>query len=350
MKKILALVLTLSMLCALLCGCGSAKPAQADDPKPAENESPAEAQAPAETYVLKMHLSVGETDPVADAAREFKRIVEEGTNGNVEVQLYPSSSLGNTADCLEGLSMRACDIVYDPFANLTPVTKLGNIDPIPYMYSGIDHYKAVWYGDVGKQILSEVEEESGLKLMYGGMLGVRVLTSTKPVYTPEDVKGLKIRVPTTPIYIDTWDWLGATPTPMGGGEVFTALQQGTVEAQENSIPSSASASFYEVCKYLTETNHVYATLVFAMDKEFVASMPQEYQDVLEEAAATVAPYCVDHVMETTDEKRQVFVDAGCEIIETDPALWQEAMEGFLEEKYPDLVPYYDMIVAADPAK
>lgn len=349
MKKQIALILSIVMICALLGGCGSSQ----STATPAAQTTTAEnspQSAPAEKYVLKMHLSVGETDPVADAAREFKRIVEEGTDGNIEIQIYPSSSLGNVADCLEGLSLGACDIVYDAFANLTPLTYIANADPIPYVYSNLDHYKAVWLGDVGKEILADVEADCGMTLMYGGTSGVRVLTSNVPVRGPEDVKGLKIRVPTTPIYIDTWDWLGANPTPLPGSEIFTALQQGTVDAQENGLPGSASASFHEVVKYVTETNHVYSSLVFVMDTDFFASLPESYQEVIRGAAETVAPYCIDRVMERTEEARQVFRDAGCEFLETDVSAWQAAMDGFFEEKYPDLVKYRDMIAAVDPTK
>ncbi len=335
MKKTLALLLALVLAVALLAGCGA-------------KTQPA-AQPEAQKYVLKMHLAVGDTDPSADAARKFKSIVEEGSDGNIEIQMYPSSSLGTTADCLDGLSLGACDIVYDCFANLTPVTDLGNIDPIPYMYSGLEHYKAVWEGELGAEILAKVGEESGMQVMNGGLMGIRVLTSNKPVYGPEDAKGLKIRVPTTPIYIDTWDWLGANPTPLPGGEIFTALQQGTVDAQENPYTSSAGNSFHEVVDYVTETNHVYSTLVYVMDQNFFNAMPVEYQELIKRAAAEAAPYCTEANQALTEEKKQLFIDVGCEIIETDVSAWQAALDGFIEEKYPYLLEYYNKILEADPS-
>lgn len=345
MKKKLAIILSLVLALALLAGCGKTANSAAES-KPGEEASSEQA----ETYTLKTHLSTAETDPCSEAARQFKAMVEEKTDGHVIVELYYSSSLGETADCLEGLSIRACDIAFVPIANLSPVTDLSAVDPIPYLYSGIEHYRAVWEGEIGEQILADLEADCGMKIMAGGLLGVRVTTSNVPIYGPEDVKGLKIRVPTTPIYVDTWEWLGATPTPLSAGEIFTSLQQNTVQAQENPYTTCASMSLQECCKYVTETNHAYSTNAYIMDQNFFDSLPAEYQAAIEEAAAKASLICTDLVIEQNEEKKQVFVDAGCEIIETDITEWQEALDGFIETKYPYLLDYYNMILEADPAK
>lgn len=338
-KKMLSLVLALTMAVTLLAGCGGG-----DTPSGEVNTD----QSAGEQYTLKMHLSVGSTDPVYSAAEEFARLVSEGTDGNITVELYASSSLGNTADCLEGLSMRACDIVFDSMANMASLSELANIDAAPYMYSSVDHFRAVWEGEVGETIRQAVSEETGMKVMGGGLQGVRVMTTTKPVRSVADVKGFKLRVPTIPIYLDTWAWLGAATTPLAGSEIFTAIQQGTVDGQENPYASSASLSANEVCDYVTETNHVYSVDTFVMDSNFFNSLPADYQTVIEDAAAKASVFCTDAIVAQTEEKKQVFVDSGCEIIEVDLAEWQEALDGFLEEKYPDLVSYAEMIMAADP--
>ena len=348
MKKRLSILLAVVLVLSMLAACGqTAEPAA-----PAADGTAAEAPvAEAEKYTLKMHLSIGEHDPVYDAQEHFKELVEEGTNGNVVVELYPSSSLGNTADCLEGLSLRACDIVFDCFANTTPVTDIGNLDAVPYMYNSMEHYLEVWRNtDIGQNILADLEADAGLKVMYGGLSGVRVVTSNVEIHTPEDVVGLKIRVPTTPVYLATWEWLGATPTPLGAGEIFTALQQNTVQAQENPYNSCVSLSLQECCDYVTETNHVYCSNVYVMDQNFFNSLPEEYRTVIEAAAVECAALATDNVIAVADEKRQVFVDAGAQIFETDITAWQTKLEGFVETEFPYLVDYYNTIVAADPAK
>lgn len=308
-RKFAALFLALTMTASLLAGCGGS----------GNSGDAGSAEGGEETYTLKMHLSTGTTDPIYDAAVLFADLVSEGTSGNVTVELYPSSSLGNTADCLEGLSMRACDIVYDSLANLATLSELANIDAVPYMYSSSDHFRAVWEGEVGETIRQAISEETGMVVMGSSLQGVRIMTTTKPVRSVADVEGLKLRVPTIPIYLDTWEWLGAAATPLGGSEIFTAVQQGTVEGQENPYPASAAISMYECCDYVTETNHVYGLNAFVMDGTFFSSLPAEYQEVIRSAVAEASEYCTNAIIDQTEEKKQLFVDAGCEIIQVDQA-------------------------------
>ncbi len=342
-KKMLSLVMALTMMAALLAGCGGDKAQQSG------STGGNDAGSSAEKYTLKMHLSVGTTDPVYSAGEKFAQMVNEATDGNVTVELYASSSLGNSADCLEGLSMRACDIVFDSMSNMASLSELANVDAAPYMYSSVDHFRNVWQGEVGETIRQAVSEETGMTVMGGGLQGVRVMTTTKPVRSVADVKGFKLRVPTIPIYLDTWEWLGASTTPLPGSEIFTAIQQGTVDGQENPYASSASLSLYETCDYVTETNHVYSLDVFVMDTAFFNSLPAEYQEAIKTAAAEASAFCTDAIESMSEEKKQLFVDAGCEIIEVDLAEWQAALDGFLEAKYPALVEYVQMIKDADPA-
>ena len=338
MKKFFAFLMAAMMVVSMTaCGGGDSGESGGDT-----------ATAGEDTYVLKMHMSVGSTDPVYKSAEKFAELVTEKTGGNVTFELYPSSSLGVTQDCLEGLSLRACDIVYDSMSNLSTWTELANIEALPYMYNDVDHFRAVWEGDVGQQILEDVGASCGLKIMGCGLQGVRVVTSNKPVTSVEDVQGLKIRVPTIDVYLKTWEWLGAATTPLAGSEIFTAMQQNTVDAQENAYPTCVGLSLQECSKYVTETNHVYSMTTFVMDQAFFDSMPAEYQTAIEEAAMEAGKLCTDLIVADTESAKQKFVDAGCEIYEVDLAEWQAAMDGFLEETYPDLVPYYDMILAAAP--
>jgi tripartite ATP-independent transporter DctP family solute receptor len=349
MKKFLSLTMAFAMVLTLLAGCGSNSNASVSSSS-SSSSSAGSSASNAEQYTLKMHLSVGTTDPVYSAAEKFAQEVSEKTDGNVTIELYASSSLGNTADCLEGLSMRACDIVFDSISNMSSMTELANIEAAPYMYNSMDHYRAVWEGDVGTTIMKDVGDACGMVILASGLQGVRVMTTNKPVRSVSDVKGLKLRVPTISIYMDTWDWLGASITPLAGSEIFTAIQQGTVDGQENPYASSASLSLYEVCKYVTETNHVYSTDGFIMDSNFFNSLPADYQDALRTSAEDAGKYCTDAVINNAEADKQKFVDAGCEIIETDVSEWQAALDGFLEAKYPSLVEYAQMIADADPAK
>lgn len=334
-RNVLSLVMASILSLSLLSGCGS------------KTDAPAASTTPdAEAVSLKMHLSCGTTDYVYTAGEKFAELVKEKSGGKLNIELYPSSSLGTTADCLEGLSIGACNIVFDSVGNLSALTPLANIDAAPYMYDSIDHYRAVTQGEVGKTILADIGADCGKTLLGYGLQGVRVMTTVKPIYGPADVEGMKLRVPTISIYLDTWSWLGANPTPMAAADIFTALQQKTVEGQENPYGASVGLSMQDVCKYVTESNHVYSGNSFIFDTNYFNSLPAEYQTVLSESAFESAAYLTDLAESAAAEKKQVFVDAGAEIIETDVADWQAALDGFLAEKYPDLVKYADMIAAA----
>lgn len=109
-------------------------------------------------------------------------------------------------------------------------------------------------------------------------------------------------------------------------------------------------SLQEVCSYVTETNHVYSMTTFIMDQKFFSSLPADYQAAIEEAAAAAGDVCTELYLESAEEAKQVFVDAGATIYEVDLKEWQDAMDGFVEENYPNLMEYYNMILEADPTK
>lgn len=305
--------------------------------------------ATTDEYVLKVHMSGGQTDPIYTACEQFAKNVEERTGGKVKFELYASSSLGVTADCLEGLSTRTCDIVYDSVSNLSSWTEYANIEALPYMYSSVDHFNAVWNGEVGKEILDKIGSEANVVIFGPGLQGVRVMTTNKPVKSLDDVKGLKLRVPTIDVYLKTWDYVGAACTPLSAAEIFTSLQQGTVDGQENAYPQCVSLSLNEVCKYVTETNHVYSMCPFIMDKTFFESLPKEYQDIMIEEGAKSGETLTKLTTEGAAAAKQKFVDGGAEIFEIDLKEWQAAYKDFVKDTYPNLVEYYEKILAADPA-
>ena len=153
-KRILATLLCAVMSLSLLAGCGGSSSADTNDSSDGDSSAPT-----GETYTMKMHLSIGETDPVYKSAQFFADTVHEKSNGAITVELYPSSSLGNTADCLEGLSLGICNIVYESIGNLASLTSLANIEAAPYLYSGTDHWRAVWEGEVGQGILQQMGDD-----------------------------------------------------------------------------------------------------------------------------------------------------------------------------------------------
>ena len=167
-----------------------------------------------------------------DMATFVKEKVEELTSGRVSIEFYGGNSLGSTTEVLEGMAAGVADITCESVGTLAPFTNLANIDIMPYIYNGYDHFQAVWGGELGQEILDTVGNDSGFKLMGAGYRGARIVTATKEMKTVEDFAGFKLRSPNLEGYIKVWEWMGSAPTPLAMAETYTALQQGTVDGQE----------------------------------------------------------------------------------------------------------------------
>lgn len=253
MKKTLAMVLALVMMFTLLTGCGGGGGDSGGDGTGAE-------------YTWRMALNGSAPGELGyDMATFFKEKVEELTSGRVSIEFYGGNSLGSTTEVLEGMAAGVADITCESVGTLAPFTNLANIDIMPYIYNGYDHFQAVWGGELGQEILDTVGNDSGFKLIGAGYRGARIVTATKEMKTVEDFAGFKLRSPNLEGYIKVWEWMGSAPTPLAMGETYTALQQGTVDGQENSILDSQSYSFQEVCPYWILTNHVYSANTIIMD-------------------------------------------------------------------------------------
>ena len=226
MKKILALLLAVMAVFTLVaCGAAPAAPAAPAEAAPAEGAPAAEA-APADDTVYEMKLA--NPNPVGDvkdlASIKFSELADQYTNGRVKITVYSGGTLGDARETLEGLGLGTNEIVCESIGTLDPFTKLANFDAVPYMYRDYEHYKnAFLEGDLGKEVKEAVGEDGGFKILGGMYRGARVCTTKKPFTTPEELKatGLKIRVPSQQIYIDTWTVMGVNPTPLALTETFT---------------------------------------------------------------------------------------------------------------------------------
>lgn len=340
-KRLLAGILATLTLSGLLTGCGGSAPTVSGGSAAASGGSAA--------YNWKCALNSTEGDNAYDAAAIFADKVNELTGGQVNVTLYGGASLGSTTEVLEGMSVGVADIICESVGTLAPFTTLANIDAMPYVYRGYDHFMNVWSSDLGEEMKTAIGEAAGFKLLGGAYRGARIVTATKRMEKLEDFKGFKLRAPNLDVYVKTWQWIGASPTPMAMNEVYTALQQGTVEGQENPMVDDLNYSFDEVCKYWIKTNHVYSCNLFMMDRNYFNSLPQEIQDAVKEAAE----YAGRQISEVQSEKdaaaEQTLREKGCEIIEVDTKAFSDAFDGFAEKNYPDLADWVNQIKAMDNA-
>ena len=237
--------------------------------------------ANAADFVFKLGHIADPENPYAKGAEKFAQLVKEKTGGKVEIQVFPSSQLGNQRDLVEGTQFGTIDFT------MTSTAVLGNFLPqaavfdLPFIFRDVQHaYKAL--DTVGMEIAEKLQ---GMKLLAYYENGVRHMTNSKrPIRKPEDMKGLKIRVMEQPIYIEMIKALGGNPTPMAFGELFTALQQGVVDGQENPAAHIYTARFFEVQKYISLTAHTYSAEPMLVSLAAWNKLPKDLQEKIQSAA------------------------------------------------------------------
>lgn len=239
--------------------------------------------------VLRFGHQANEGDIWHKASLHFKELVEEMSDGQIEVRIYAAEQLGNERDMIRSIKAGIVDMTTtgESMQNWSEITAFC---AMPYLIKNSDHLKKVVGGRIGQQISEIMIRDIGLRPLIYFERGARNLTSNRPIMSPDDLDGIIVRVPNVPIFVKTWTALGAKPTPMTFSEVFTALQQGTVEAQENPYALINSAGFYEVQKYVNLTEHVIGWVYVVIGETKFQSLPNELQNVVTEAGKLTQQY------------------------------------------------------------
>jgi TRAP-type transport system periplasmic protein len=241
-------------------------------------------------FNLKLGHAVNTTDGQHAAAVKLAELVKERTKGEVEITIYPANQLGNDAAMINGARGGTIDIVSSGASNYNGIVANTAAMELPFVFRSAQHAYAVLDGPIGSGVLNEMAPH-GLKGLAYWENGWRAFTNNKrPIKTPEDVKGLKIRSTGNPYHIQAFKLLGMNPSPMAIAELYTALETGTFDAQEHPINVTWSSKFYEVQKHLTISNHVYSPLILAMNKAKFDSLPANFQTIVVESARDAAKY------------------------------------------------------------
>ena len=203
---------------------------------------------------------------------------------------------------------------------------------VPYAFKSTEHMKKVIDSEIGDEIAEQIEEKVGLIPLYYHLRAPRNLTSNKPIEKPEDMKGFKMRVPNVPIFLDAWKEIGANPQAMDFNEVFTAIQQGVIDGQENPVDLIHSAGFYEIQKYINETEHVHGWIYVLVGKEQFEALSEDMQAAVLEAADEAQVYGDQLFEEETLEYIEDLKEKGMIFNPVDKEAFREAMEPAIMEK------------------
>ena len=315
------------------------------------SEKPKAAAKPA--TVLKISNGINEAHPTFLACKEFEKIVESKLPGKYDVQVYANAQLGDDVRATEAVRMGTLEMVATSASPLTGLVPEFNVFDLPFIVTSFKAADAVYDGPIGAK-LAALLEPKGIKLLAYYENGFRQLTnSVREVKSPADLKGLKIRTMQNPIHLAAWRALGSNPTPMPFSEVFTAMQQKTIDGQENPIPTIYLQKFYEVQKYVTLTGHVYGPHILLINKKMFDGFPAEDQKIILEAAQASAKF----QRETNRKMDRDFIaelkKAGMVVTELTPEqlkAFQEAVKPVYDEWIPkigkDLVAEFQATVAA----
>ena len=240
-------------------------------------------QAGAQTITIKFSHGQPpvEEENIHQGVTVFKKIVEQKTAGRVKVEVYPANQLGKEREQFEGVKLgniEMCMIAEGPMAGFFPeIMVIG----IPYLFSNEAVAWRALDGPFGKALFEEMRKKTGVRALGIGENGFRNFTNrVRPIRTPDDLKGLKIRTMENPAHMAMVRALGASPTPIAWGEVYMALQQGVVDGQENPVSVIEVAKFYEVQKYLTLDGHVYSILPILISEKFYQSLPPDIKKII----------------------------------------------------------------------
>lgn len=213
----------------------------------------------------------------------FKPEVEKNSNGKLKVEIYPNAQLGSDRQAIESVSLNTLEMSIPGGPVLSGFYEPFMIFDLPFIFDDRDAVYAAMDGELAKKA-GEGLLDQNIMILGIGENGFRHITNNKrPIYTPEDLNGMKIRTMENPLHIAAFKGMGSNPTPIAFGELFTALQQKTVDAQENPLAIIHTSKFYEVQNYLTLSGHVFANCPYIISKEFYEGLSPELQEVLTNA-------------------------------------------------------------------
>lgn len=304
---------------------------------------------PRNTNSIRIILGHGAApgNPRSDAALEFERLVEEKSNGAIDIQILGQESVGSDSEMMVSVASGSLDMTINsqgPFSSYVPEAALIGL---PFLFENSQHAYAVLDGPIEEELRDQAAQK-GFHVLNFWDNGMRDITNSKhPINTPEDVAGLKLRTPDDPMTIDIFNALGANPTPMAFGELYLGLRQGAVDGQENPVVNIKSARLEEVQQYLAVTGHKYEMNPFLMSSQRWDRLDPEQQQIITEAAdeaqqlqreemntQTAEIYTeFESIMEVSHPDREVFKEATNSVYDT----WQQ--------KYPDF--YATITEAAD---
>lgn len=324
-KKVLSLILIAVMVLTLFTACS----------KPANDSG----NKSTEPIVMKFaHNGVSDmAHPQNVAMLAFKDMVEKNSNGQIKVETYPAAQLGDARTIVEGVQMGTiefADIENGPMGRFVPEAMLWDL---PFLFRDLDHAHKIMDGPIGDKIRGMFTDK-GIRVLAYNDGGFRYLTNdVRPITSIDDMKGLKIRVMESEVMISSINAFGATAIPMAFGEVYTALQQGTVDGQENPLDLIDAQGYYEVQDHLAKSEHFFYPRQYMISEKLYQSLTPELQKVIEEAAVEACKIQREELAKYSASLIEKLKSEGMEVSEVNKDGFMKASQEIVYPKFYEVI-------------
>jgi tripartite ATP-independent transporter DctP family solute receptor len=294
-------------------------------------------------YEIKIAYDLNPGEPIDLGAQEWKRLIEERSNGRLKVELFPSGVLGTKKDVVEQMLTGTNVIQVTDGSYLMEIVPDFGVLAGPYLVTDYrDLFKVIdseWFDEQVKLLNDKGYEMVSAKWLFG----TRHLIATKPVEKPEDFKGMKVRVPNNPLFIKAFELMGASVTPLPWLDVYPSLTQKVVDGAEAPVQTIYSSKLQEAAKYLSLTGHVTMAAHWIAGKEFMDSLPDDLRQILIETGNEAGEYTTQLVLNGDSDTIEQMKSEGVNVIEPDQSLFQQAVKNVYNE-IPEFTPgVYDRI-------
>jgi len=261
-------------------------------------------------------------EPAYSGMEKFKEIVEERTDGNITIELFPGNQLGTTAEQMEQVKLGTIEMMSSGDPGMDEIEYLS----LPYLMKSNAHWMEVMNSEIGQEWNEKLVSEMGVRNIAILPRGPRVISTNKEVHTPDDMKGLKLRAPARDYYVQTFEALKSNPTPMDFGEVYSGLQTGIVDGQENPLETFYAAGFQEVQKYIILSNHMFKPAFVTINEDFYNGLSDEYREILLAAADESQKFAEDELEASESSMVEELEAAGVTFVEPDLDSFIEATQ------------------------
>jgi tripartite ATP-independent transporter DctP family solute receptor len=287
-------------------------------------------RGPGGVRVIKLGHGLGVTHPVHEAMEYMAQLVEEKSKGKMEIRIYPNQQLGTERELVELLQIGSLGMTKVSSATLESFAPKIQVLSMPYLFRDDEHRDKVLKGEIGKQLLLEGEKYWLRGLCYYDAGKRSFYTKTKPVESPDDLKGLKIRTLESNMAINMIKSFGSSPTPVSYGELYTALQQGIVDGAENNPPSLYTSRHYEVCKFYSVNEHTAVPDVVIISTKVWNLLNEQEKQWIQESADESAEFQYKLWAESVEESFKELKKAGVTVTYPDQSGFREAVESLYE--------------------